>query len=76
MKTNKFFAFAALVCGFAMSFTSCTNDDNPVNVKKTATISFEGATLNADGYWCGDENGVKYDNWGHVLMQSRVWYSL
>ena len=64
MKTNKFFAFAALVCGFAMSFTSCTNDDNPVNVKKTATISFEGATLNADGYWCGDENGVKYDNWG------------
>jgi hypothetical protein len=64
MKTNKFFAFVALVCGFAMSFTSCSNDDNPVNVKKTATISFEGATLNADGYWCGDENGVKYDNWG------------
>ena len=23
MKTNKFFAFAALVCGLAMSFTSC-----------------------------------------------------
>lgn len=64
MKTNKFFAFAALVCGLAMSFTSCTNDDNPVNVKQTATISFEGATLNADGYWRGDENGEKFDNWG------------
>lgn len=64
MKTNKFFAFAALVCGLAMSFTSCTNDDNPVNVKQTATISFEGATLNADGYWCGNENGEKYDSWG------------
>ena len=80
MKTNKFFAFAALVCGLAMSFTSCTNDDNPVNVKQTATISFEGATLNADGYWCGNENGEKYDSWDqmpmHVLMQSRVWYSL
>ena len=64
MKTNKFFAFAALVCGLAMSFTSCTNDDNPVNVKQTATISFEGATLNADGYWCGNEKGEKYDSWG------------
>ena len=35
MKTNKFFGFAALVCGFAMSFTSCTNDDNPVGGKQT-----------------------------------------
>ena len=64
MKTNKFFAFAALVCGFAMSFTSCTNEDNPIGVKQTATISFEGATLNADGYWRGDENGEKFDSWG------------
>ena len=64
MKTNKFFAFAALVCGLAMSFTSCTNDDNPVNVKQTATISFEGASLNADGYRCGNEKGEKYDSWG------------
>jgi len=64
MKTNKFFAFAALVCGFAMSFTSCSNEDSPIIPSKTVTISFEGATLNADGYWCGDENGEKYDSWG------------
>ena len=64
MKTNKFFAFAALVCGFAMSFTSCGNEDTPIVPSKTVTISFEGAALNADGYWCGDENGEKFDNWG------------
>lgn len=65
MKTNKFFAFAALGCCFAMSFTSCTNDDNPVaGSLETFTISFENQTLNTDGYWCGDETGEKFDNWG------------
>ena len=64
MKTNKFFGLAAIVCGFALSMTSCGNDDNPVGGKTTVTISFEGATLNADGYWCGDETGTPFDNWG------------
>ena len=68
MKTNKFFALAAIVCGFALSFTSCSNEDNPidnpVNPKQTVTISFEDAILNADGYWCGDETGDPFDNWG------------
>lgn len=64
MKTNKFFAFAALVCGFAMSFTSCTNEDNPVGGLQVYTISFENQTLNKDGFWCGDETGEKVDNFG------------
>ena len=64
MKTNKFIAFAALVCGFAMSFTSCTNEDNPVGGLQVYTISFENQTLNKDGFWCGDETGEKVDNFG------------
>ena len=67
MKTNKIFGFAAAVCGLALSFTSCTSsNDNPVGEKTTATsvISFEKATLNADGYWRGDETGTKFDNYG------------
>lgn len=64
MKTNKFFALAAIACGFALSFTSCSEEDNPVVNKQTYTISFEGASLNADGFWRGDETGTKFDNWG------------
>lgn len=68
MKTNKFFGLAAIVCGFAMSFTACSNEDNPidnpVNPKQTVTISFEGQALNADGFWSGDETGTPFDNWG------------
>ena len=66
MKTNKFFALAAIVCGFALSFTSCSKEDNPAPVpaKQTVTIGFENATLNANGYWCGDETGTPFDNWG------------
>ena len=66
MKTNKFFGLAAIVCGFALSFTSCSKEDNPAPVpsKTTVTIGFEKATLNADGYWCGDETGTPFDNWG------------
>ena len=30
----------------------------------STVIGFEGATLNADGYWCGDETGEKFDNFG------------
>jgi len=69
MKTNKFFAFAAIVCGFALSFTSCSKEDNPVPAKQTVTIGFENATLNADGIWCGDENGTKFDNWGSEAFE-------
>ena len=64
MKTNKFFGIAALVCGLALSFTACNEKDNPASGPTTVTISFEGAALNADGYWCGDETGAKFDNWG------------
>ena len=67
MKTNRFFGLAALACGFALTFTACSKDDNPISdpdAPKTVTISFEGATLNTDGFWCGDENGTKFDNWG------------
>ena len=75
MKQNKFFGLAAIACGIALSMTSCTNGDNPVDPGTpdvpvpvieivNATIGFEDATLNADGYWCGDENGEKFDNWG------------
>ena len=67
MKTNKFFGLAAIVCGFTLSMTSCSStDDNPIDGKSSASqiISFENATLNADGYWNGDESGTKFDNWG------------
>lgn len=64
MKTNKLFGLAVLVCSFALSFTSCTNDDNPVGGKRHVTVSFEKKTLGAEGYWCGDESGEKFSNWG------------
>ena len=66
MKTNKLFGLAAIVCGFAMSMTSCNEKDNPVDGEKTtATIGFEGATLNAQGFWCGEVNDNGIDNgWG------------
>ena len=65
MKTIKFFAMAAIVCGAAMSMTSCSKEDNPADGgKKQVTISFEGAKLNAQGFWIGDETGTPFDNWG------------
>ena len=70
MKQNKFFGLAAIVCGLALTMGSCTSkNDNPILppepiVPTNAVIGFEGAALNADGYWCGDENGEKFDNWG------------
>ena len=70
MKQNKFFGLAAIVCGLALTMGSCTSkNDNPILppepiVPTNAVIGFEGAALNADGYWCGDETGEKYDNWG------------
>lgn len=63
MKTIKFFAMAAIVCGAAMSMTSCSKEDNPTG-KSQVTIGFEGAKLNAQGFWCGDETGTPFDNWG------------
>ena len=62
MKTNKLFGLAVLVCGFAMSFTSCTNDDNPVGGLEKKTISFEDKTLNDKGFWCGEVNDNGFDN--------------
>jgi hypothetical protein len=65
MKTNKLFGLAVLACGFALSFTSCTNDDNPVSGTQIKTISFEKQTLNADGFWIGEENENGIDTgWG------------
>ena len=64
MKTAKFFAIAAIVC--TAVFTSCSQEDNPYPQPSLTSkvIGFEGATLNADGYWCGDETGTPFDNWG------------
>jgi len=64
MKTNKFFGLAVLACGFALSFTSCSTDDNQVLGHHQATISFENKYLNSDGYWMGDKSGEVFDNWG------------
>ena len=71
MKQIKFFGLAAIVCGMALSMTSCNNgnNDNPILPEPApetvkAVLGFEGATLNADGYWCGDKNGKKYDSYG------------
>ena len=77
MKTNKFFGLAAIVCGAVLAMSSCTgNQDTPVIIPipepqpepqpeiVSTVIGFEDATLNADGYWCGDENGEKFDNFG------------
>ena len=54
MKTKSILAIAAIACGAVMSMTSCGTNDFPVSLR-TYTISFEGQTLNADGYWCGDD---------------------
>ena len=62
MKTNKIFGLAVLACGFALSFTSCTNDDNPVGGKRQATVSFENKKLGDLGFWCGEVNENGYDN--------------
>ena len=62
MKTNKFFLLAAIAFGTALSFTSCSNEDNSSD--RFLTISFEGQKLNEDGFWCGDETGTPFDNWG------------
>lgn len=78
MKTSKIIGLAVIACGAALSMGSCTsNNDSPVipspgipdeptpviEIAK-ATIGFEGATLNADGFWAGDDSGEKFDNWG------------
>ncbi len=60
MKKNLFFAVAALA---ALTFTSCSKEDNPGSPVYT-TISFEDKTLGEYGIWYGDENGTKFDNWG------------
>ncbi len=62
MKTNKFFLVAAVVC--TAVFTSCTKEDNPTPQPAKKVISFESATLNADGYWIGNTDGEKYQSYG------------
>ena len=67
MRTKKLSVFAALVCGFALTLTSCGEKDNPVDGVTTATISFENQQLNADGFWIGEAKGSSYsyeDDWG------------
>lgn len=63
MKKSNMLTMAALTCGFAMMFTSCSKEDNGTQPALTV-ISFEHQTLNADGYWCGNETGTPFDNWG------------
>ena len=62
MKTSKFFLVAAVVC--TTVFTSCSKEDNPTPQPTKKVISFESATLNADGYWWGNTDGEKYDSYG------------
>ncbi len=71
MKTKNVFGLAAIVCGAVLSMSSCTNnEDNPVVPEPSepttvsAVIGLEGATLNADGIWCGNNKGEKFDNFG------------
>jgi hypothetical protein len=74
MKTNRFFGLAAIACGAVLAMSSCKgNEDSPVIPDPqpepvteivNATIGFEDAPLNADGIWCGDENGEKFDSYG------------
>ena len=74
MKTNRFFGLAAIACGVVLAMSSCTGvEDTPVVPDPqpqpqpevvNATIGFEDAPLNADGIWCGDENGVPFENYG------------
>jgi len=67
MKKFNCFGMAALACGCVLSFTSCQNEDNPVVVDQTVTISFENQQLNADGFWIGNAEGNSYsyeDDWG------------
>lgn len=67
MKTNKLLLMAAVTCA---AFTSCSVEDNSSNHEPTTPVktvaSFEYQKLNADGFWCGDETGVQFDNWGSV----------
>lgn len=63
MKTKSIFAIAAIVCGVVL-MTSCNGKSDMPITKQTYTISFEGQTLNADGYWCGDETGEPFENYG------------
>ena len=79
MKTNRFFGLAAIACGAVLAMSSCTGiEDTPVVPEPqpqpqpevvNATIGFEGATLNADGIWRGDETGVKVDNFGSEAFE-------
>ena len=67
MKTKNLFGLAVLACGFTLSFTSCSNEDTPVNGSKIKTISFENQALNTDGFWIGEAKGASYsydDSWG------------
>ena len=64
MRTKQLFGLAVLACGFALTFTSCAKSDNPAVGEREATVSFEKKTLGSNGYWCGDESGEKFDNWG------------
>lgn len=76
MKTAKLFGLAALVCGFAMTFSSCSNDDG--DSTKTYVISFEKQDVNKDGFWCGSTTGTSKtfdDGYGGTTTQYTCTYS-
>ena len=74
MMKKSIFGLAAIACGAVLVMSSCKgNEDTPVVPEPqpqpqpevvNATIGFEGAPLNADGIWHGDESGEKVDNYG------------
>lgn len=71
MKKQMIYASAVLLCGVAMLFTSCSQEDNagePVEESKYVTVAdFEDVdvTLNDKGYWSGERKGEPtIGDWG------------
>ena len=57
MKKINILTVSALACGLGMSSTSCSNEDSPIVAEEAQqlTITFENKTLNADGFWIGED---------------------
>lgn len=68
MKTNKYF-YALMATAMTLTFTACgsDNDDDVTPVDQPVVVGFENQTLNADGFWIGEENENGYDSWGSTV---------
>lgn len=64
MKMKKYY-FGMMAMALALTFTSCSSDDDENTIDPTKFVTFEKQTLNAQKFWCGEENGNGVDNgWG------------